>query len=497
MRKFRDLPIRKKIMLATMMISVTTLLFVAIESIAYDYYQTRRELETQANTIAEIVADGVQAAVSFGDTKAASEMLTSLRTEPNIVGACIYQDERPLAFYPQSFKCPPNVTWVSTGVRQGYVSVLKPVVLNGKTIGAAFVQSSLDPLMRRLRLDLVNLFIVFLLAVVLAFTLSTAFERLVSRPILAIAGTAKKVSEEKDYGIRANKVSEDEMGTLVDAINQMLGVIEQQNQQREQSLTREKELRTQAEENNRLKDEFLATLSHELRTPLTSIVGWISLIRSDRTPDDKRTVGLSAIERNARNQARLIEDLLDVSRIMTGKFSVNRADLDVNQVVQLALEETAPVAQAKQIAIHFQPSPVPVPVLGDAARLQQAVSNILTNATKFTEVRGHVDIRVETKADQASISVTDDGIGITRDFLPYVFDRFRQADGSVTRRHGGLGLGLAIVRHIIELHGGKVSASSEGPDKGATFVVELPLATAAKTPPVSAPSTNDRYRKLG
>jgi signal transduction histidine kinase len=477
-----------------MVISVITLLFVAIESTAYDYYQTRRELETQANTIAEIVADTTQAAVSFGDTKAATEMLTSLRTEPNIAGACIYQAERPLAFYPQSYRCPPDVTWVRTGIRQGYIFVLKPVVLNSKTIGATFVQFSLDPLMRRLRLDLVNLFIVFLLAVVLAFALSMVFERLVSRPILAIAGTAKKVSEEKDYGIRANKVSNDEMGTLVDAINQMLGVIEQQNQQREQSLAREKELRTQAEENNRLKDEFLATLSHELRTPLTSIVGWISLIRSGRTSDDKHQAGLSAIERNARNQVRLIEDLLEVSRIMTGKFSINRSDVDVNQVVQLALEETAPAAQAKQIAIRFQPSPLPVPVLGDAARLQQAVSNILTNATKFTNVKGHVDLRVEVKGGRASISVTDDGIGIAQDFLPYAFERFRQEDGSVTRRHGGLGLGLAIVRHIVELHGGQVSASSEGPNKGSTFVIELPLATA-KTPPLSAPSTNDR--KLG
>src|SRR5262245_10567711 len=175
MRRFRDLPIRRKIMVATMMISIITLLFVAIESIAYDYYQTRHELETQANTIAEIVADSVQAAVSFGDTKAASETLASLRTEPNIAGACIYQGERPLAFYPQSFKCPPDVTWIRPGVRQGYVFVLRPVVLNGKTIGATFVQSSLDPLMRRLRLDLANLFIVFLLAVVLAFALSTAF----------------------------------------------------------------------------------------------------------------------------------------------------------------------------------------------------------------------------------------------------------------------------------------------------------------------------------
>jgi signal transduction histidine kinase len=484
-------------MVVTMMISVITLLFVAIESIAYDYYQTRRELETQANTIAEIVADGVQAAVSFGDTEAASDMLKSLRTEPNIAGACIYQGERPLAFYPESFKCAPNVGGVRTGTRQGYVFVLTPVVFNGKTIGNVFVQSSLDPLMSRLRLDLVNLFIVFLLAIVLAFVLSTAFERMVSRPILALAGTAKKVSQEKDYGIRASKVSDDEMGILVDAINQMLGVIEQQNRQREQSLSREKELRTQAEENNRLKDEFLATLSHELRTPLTSIVGWISLIRSDRTPDDKRSIGLAAIERNARTQARLIEDLLDVSRIMTGKFSVSRSDVDINQVVQSALEETAPVGQAKQIAVRFLPSPVPVPVQGDAGRLQQAVSNILTNAIKFTEVRGHVEVRVDVKTDKASISVTDNGIGITGDFLPYIFERFRQADGSVTRRHGGLGLGLAIVRHIVELHGGIVSASSEGPNQGSTFVVELPLATASKTPPVSAPSPKDEYRKLG
>lgn len=187
---------------------------------------------------------------------------------------------------------------------------------------------------------------------------------------------------------------------------------------------------------------------------------------------------MEAIERNARVQARLIEDLLDVSRIISGKFTLDSSPVVLNQIVEGAIEIIRPAAEAKETQIEVERPSTSVRITGDAARLQQVVWNLLSNAVKFTQERGRVIVRLEKTDVSARISVTDDGIGIPPDFLPYVFDRFRQADGSSTRRHGGLGLGLAIVRHIVEMHGGSVRVESQGSDRGSTFTIELPLTVA-------------------
>jgi signal transduction histidine kinase len=237
---------------------------------------------------------------------------------------------------------------------------------------------------------------------------------------------------------------------------------------------RERELRRQAEQANRLKDEFLATLSHEMRTPLNAILGWVTLVRSGRLPDDRIDKALETVERNARVQAKLVEDLLDVSRIISGKFRLDNQDLELGQVLEGAVDMVRPIAEEKHIRLQVTKFSI-VPMKGDASRLQQAILNLLSNSVKFTPELGQVDVRLETDGVIAKISVADTGIGILPDFLPYVFDRFRQADGSTTRSHGGLGLGLAITRHIVELHGGAVCASSSGRDRGATFTISLPV----------------------
>jgi signal transduction histidine kinase len=224
-----------------------------------------------------------------------------------------------------------------------------------------------------------------------------------------------------------------------------------------------------------MKDEFLATLSHELRTPLNSILGWAILVREGKLPPDREASALESIERNARMQARLIEDLLDVSRIISGKLTVDSSVVGLNQIVDSAIEVVRPAALAKQIRVEFKKPSEPVRITGDAARLQQVVWNLLSNAMKFTGDRGSVAVVLEKSGHYASISVSDNGIGIAPEFLPYVFDRFRQADGSSTRKHGGLGLGLAIVRHIVEMHGGSVGVDSRGRGQGTTFTIKLPL----------------------
>ena len=236
--------------------------------------------------------------------------------------------------------------------------------------------------------------------------------------------------------------------------------------------------RAAAEEALRLKDEFLATLSHEFRTPLNAVLGWTQILR--RQPSIKwRNRALEVIERNASWQLRLIDDLLDVARASRGGLQLDVKVVRLDRVARAAIAVMMPAARAKLITIAtaFE-SNVP-PVNGDAERLQQAVWNLISNAVKFTDMKGRVDVQIRRDADAIALSVRDTGQGIPRDFLPYVFDRFRQADASARRRHGGLGLGLALVRQIVELHGGTVSVTSPGPSEGTTFEIRLASATPA------------------
>jgi signal transduction histidine kinase len=228
-------------------------------------------------------------------------------------------------------------------------------------------------------------------------------------------------------------------------------------------------------EANRVKDEFLATLSHELRTPLNSMFGWIYLLREGVLNEASSQRAIDTIERNTKSLAEIINDLLEVSRIITGKLKLDVRPVKLGSVIEAALEVVRPAVEAKDIELHLSLEPATDVVLGDSSRLQQIVWNLLSNAIKFTPARGRVEVRLEKIGSNAGITVSDNGAGIAEAFLPYVFDRFRQADSTFTRKHGGLGLGLAIVRHLVEIHGGSVAAYSPGEGRGASFVVTFPL----------------------
>ncbi|BAC91677.1 PAS domain-containing protein [Gloeobacter violaceus] len=230
----------------------------------------------------------------------------------------------------------------------------------------------------------------------------------------------------------------------------------------------------QAWEANRIKDEFLATVSHELRTPLNAILGWTQILRRRKLDAESQARALETIERNGRAQNQLIEDILDVSRIITGKLKLDVRPLDLAAVIEEALDSVCLASEAKHIALHCTLDAEAASVSGDPARLQQVVWNLLSNAIKFTPEGGRIDVRLAADGASALLSVRDSGVGITPEALPYIFERFRQADGSNTRAFGGLGLGLAIVRHLVELHGGTVTAHSDGPGRGALFAVRLP-----------------------
>jgi PAS domain S-box-containing protein len=256
---------------------------------------------------------------------------------------------------------------------------------------------------------------------------------------------------------------------------------------RERLLVHEQKAREIAEAASRAKDEFLATVSHELRTPLNAILGWARLLSGGKLDDQMEARGLKAIEQNARAQAQLIEDLLDVSRIISGKFRLNNQPTQIARTIEAAIDSVRPTAEAKGVRLQVVLDPGAGPVSGDAGRLQQVVWNLLSNAVKFTPRGGQVQVRLMPIDSHIELIVTDTGQGIGPELLPRVFDRFWQADGSSTRTHGGLGLGLALVRHIIELHGGSVAADSPGQDKGATFTVRLPLMVIH-----AKPSDNER-----
>ena len=243
------------------------------------------------------------------------------------------------------------------------------------------------------------------------------------------------------------------------------------------SIAVENTLYGELREANRLKDEFLATVSHELRTPLSAMLSWVWMLRRGGLDAEGAARAIEAIERNVKAQTRIVEDLLDVSRIVTGKLRLDTRLVDLGPIIEMTTDSITPAAEAKGITVRSSIDGATPPVLGDAIRLQQLVWNLLTNAIKFTSAGGRVDVVLATSGAEVEVRVSDTGIGISQDFLAYVFEPFRQADGSSGRKSGGLGLGLAIVRHVAELHGGRVEARSAGEDQGSTFVLTLPVAT--------------------
>jgi signal transduction histidine kinase len=307
--------------------------------------------------------------------------------------------------------------------------------------------------------------------------LSSADERM--RAIILLQQKAASLQSEIAGRIAvegALRAIKDELETQLAENARLHQRVQQELEERKQSLVREHVARAEAESASRTKDEFLATVSHELRTPLNAIVGWAHILQ--RAPVDPPTLarGVEVIERNAHAQARVIEDILDVSRVITGRLRLNIGLVDPAAVINTAIEAVRLAADAKGIRLAVVLDPAARRVAGDPERLQQVVWNLLSNAIKFTPSGGRVHVGLSRVDTVAEITVKDTGEGIAAEFLPFIFDRFRQADSTITRRHGGLGLGLAIVRYLVELHGGEVRAESAGIGAGATFTVRFPLA---------------------
>jgi signal transduction histidine kinase len=253
---------------------------------------------------------------------------------------------------------------------------------------------------------------------------------------------------------------------------------ERQSQEERVRLAREQAAREQAEAANRAKDEFLAVLSHELRTPLNAMLGWVRLLKTNRDSDEIFNKAVESIERSALTQTKFVEDLLDVTRIANGNIRLTKRPITLNQIVQASVDGIRPAAEAKSITFSYDADRTDINVFADPERMQQIVNNLMSNAVKFTEEGGEIAVTLDKSGDEARLVVRDNGQGIAPEFLPRVFERYKQANNSTTNRKGGLGLGLAIVRHLTELHGGSITAESDGEGKGSTFTVRLPLSEA-------------------
>jgi PAS domain S-box-containing protein len=312
-------------------------------------------------------------------------------------------------------------------------------------------------------------------------------QRSASGAIVRWFGTNTPIEEQREHRRRVEALH-DEVASQSAQLRETNEMLERARRDAEEALARERKARVeaetaraQAESANRMKDQFLSTVSHELRTPLNAMLGWATMLRGGKLEPDKRSHAIETIERNARAQVRLIEDLLDLGRILQGKFQLAVGPVEVVRVVEAAIESVHPAAEAKGVRLQ-RTLDSHATIVGDAERLQQIAWNLLSNAIKFTSRGGRVLVTVRRAPSYVELAVADTGEGIAPEFLPHVFEPFRQADGAISRRTGGLGLGLSIVRSLVELHGGTVAVASEGVGLGATFTVRLPMAPMRAAP---------------
>ena len=472
--RFRDWSIGEKLTAITLASSASALLFAALGFFAWDFVQFQVRVERDLTVLGRTLGENTTAPLAFGDERAAGETLAVLELQPNVDAACVYDaSSRPFASYFRdgSGTCgamPPDILTVGwSGAR-----LAGPIMLEGRRIGTLVLDRDMSDLRARAAVGGATVAALLVVATLISLLIGRRLQRTIAAPLRQLADTARAVTGSADYTLRAPVTSDDEIGVVVRAFNDMLDRVDDRTQALVQA--------------NRVKDEFLATLSHELRTPLNAVLGWTRILRSANVPPGTQTRALESIERNARLQTALIEDLLEVSRIVTGKLHLKTRSCDLATIVDSAIDVVQPAAAAKDISLTAD-LVRPAPTTGDPDRLQQIVWNVLSNAVKFTPQGGRVNVRL-MRGIGYRIIVSDTGIGIDADLLPHIFQRFRQGDASPTREYGGLGLGLAIVRQLVELHGGTVAVESAGAGKGATFTIDLPArvpATAAA--PAAAP----------
>jgi signal transduction histidine kinase len=485
-----------------LVVLATTIVALGIVAVALMVYESRayesavvQSLATQA----QIVGRASAPALVFDDQAAARENLALLEMQPRVLAAAIYRaDGKLFARYGRRDAASPGMPLAAGdghAIENDEIVVHRRIVEKGDVLGTVFLRATYA-LDARLRGYLSILGLVLVASLVLALLLSAALQRTVTDPVLAVARVARDVVERRDFSLRVAKTTHDEVGVLVDAFNAMLAEVGRRAEALEASnasLLRESAERREAEEAlrvaDRRKDEFLAILAHELRNPLAPLRNALEILKRRGADTAIAHDARQMMERQLSQMVRLVDDLLDVSRITTGKLALRRELVPLADVIHAALDTARPLIEARRHALAVTLPGEPVCVDADATRLAQVFANLLNNAANYTEPGGRIEVRASARDDHVEVAIRDNGIGIAPEMIAAIFGLFAQGEGSLERVHGGLGVGLTLARHLVELHGGTIEAASKGSGRGSEFVVRLPRAPAPVARAPDAPLT--------
>ena len=474
-------------MLVVLATTLAALVFVAIALVVYESRTYERSTAAGLMTQAQVLGRATAAALVFADPDAARDNLAALKLQPQIRAAAVYTTTgRLFASYgtPGAFGAGAPAQPRADGyvIDDGEITVFRRIIEDQETLGTVYLRAAYA-LDARLADYLGILAVVLVASLALALLLSAGLQRTITRPLIEVTDVARQVIGRRDFSLRVTKTTQDEVGVLVDAFNAMLAEVGRRADALEASnatLSRETAERREAEEAlrvaDRRKDEFLAMLAHELRNPLAPIRNALEILKRLGADTPVAREARAMMDRQLRQLVRLVDDLLDVSRITTGKLALRTQLTEIRGVVQSGVDTAQPLIEARGHTLSISLPAEPVYVMADFARLSQVISNLLNNAANYTEPGGRITLVASADDVNVTVSVTDTGIGIAADMLGPVFGLFAQVDESLERVHGGLGVGLTLARHLVELHHGSIEARSEGIGKGSEFIVRVPRA---------------------
>ena len=500
--------VRRKLMLVVLATTFLALLLMGAAMVVYDLRNYRDAWVGDLFTQADLIGRASAPALAFDDEKVARENLSLLKDLPKVSAAAIYT-AKGARFASYTRAGAGNPEFPALPQAEGYLIEGKELVLfkriesNREILGTVYFLARYE-VMERLGSYLVILGAVLAVSLVVAVLMTSWMQKSVTGPILAMTDVARQVMTRRDFSLRVAKSTDDEIGYLVDTFNAMLAEIGGRTQALEASnrtLQVEMAERRNAEKAllaaDRQKDRFLATLAHELRNPLAPLLNALQLLRLPATDERARKATHELMERQLRQLVQLVDDLLDVSRITTGKLVLRKERCELGAIVRIAMEAVAPLMASRRHQLDVSLPTQPIYLDADIARLSQVFVNLLNNAAKFTDPGGGISLSAVADGTRVKVTVSDNGIGISQAMLPQVFEMFTQADRSLERANAGLGVGLSLARQLVELHGGSIAGRSEGPGRGSAFTVELPvLARLASDPPAPAPQTREDSGKL-
>jgi len=454
--------VRAKLMKVALLTTAVALGFSGLAMFAHEWYVYRTTWASDLSTEAGILAVSTAPALAADDRSAVERNLAALQVRRRVMVAALYSSNgRLYSSFVRDGEAPPPLLPPPEGLRSAgqRIELVQPVRHDGELLGTIYLRASYD-VMQRIETYATILGLATIFSMAIAYFLSRRMQRGITDPLDAIAAVAGSIVNGSDYSLRARRMSDDEFGVVVDAFNKMLDEVQ---------------MRTLAlGEADRRKDEFLATLAHELRNPLAPIRHAAKVLESRHVDSAQRQWAREVISRQVQRMALLLDDLLDVARITQGRLDLRIETVELDSLVRAALETARPLIDEKQHQLTLELPPDRVYLAADSLRLSQSLSNLLTNAAKYTDSGGCITVRVTLSEDGLALSVTDNGIGFKAESLPEIFQMFSQVDSAVARSEGGLGIGLALVKGLIALHGGTIEARSPGPGSGSVFTIRLP-----------------------